>query len=113
MDALGNFTGEANSDSYADQKAFGPKYLTQADVLSSLGPQLTARSDTFRIRTYGENVNPATRQIEGRAWCEAMVQRMPDYVATQAAEATATGVNLTLGRRFQIVSFRWLTADEL
>src|SRR5690606_12898031 len=36
--------------------AFAPGYLTQADLLSALGPVLSARSDTFRIRTYGDVV---------------------------------------------------------
>lgn len=108
------FAGEANTDSYADRKAFGPKYLTQADVLSTLGPQLAARSDTFRIRTYGENVNPATQETDGRVWCEAVVQRLPDYVdGAQRPEEAAAGINLTFGRRFQIVSFRWLAPSEI
>jgi len=114
LDETKTFVGEANTDSYADRKAFGSKYLTQADVLSTLGPQLTARSDTFRIRTYGENVNPATQETDGRVWCEAVVQRLPDYVDdAQRPEAAAAGINLTLGRRFQIVSFRWLTPSEI
>src|SRR5690606_20487899 len=35
-----------------NRSAFAPKYLTQADVLSTIGSSLTARSDTFTIRTY-------------------------------------------------------------
>ena len=62
-----------------------PGWLTQADVLSPLAPVLTARSDTFVIRTYGEaptvkfagnGPNPES----AKAWCEVTVQRIPDYV---------------------------------
>jgi Tfp pilus assembly protein PilV len=93
-----------------------PGYLLQADVLSALGPTLSARSDTFTIRTYGDSVNPATGDITGRAWCEAVVQRTPDYVnPSLAATSTpaANSINATFGRRFQIVSFRWLGPDEI
>ena len=108
------YDGETGTDSFSYANAFGPKYLTQADVLSTLGPQLTARSDTFTIRTYGETVNPATQAVEGRAWCEAVVQRLPDYVdGAQLPEAAPAGLNATFGRRFKVVSFRWLGAQDL
>ena len=92
-----------------------PGYLLQADVLSALGATLSARSDTFTIRTYGDSVNPATGDVTGRAWCEAIVQRLPDYVDSTAATATpASGSDAaTFGRRFQIVSFRWLSPDDI
>jgi len=53
----------------------------QGDVLQSIGSVLTARSDTFVIRTYGEVLNPldSTAAPISRAWCEAVVQRLPDY----------------------------------
>ncbi|HEY9247963.1 MAG TPA: hypothetical protein VIO38_02480 [Rariglobus sp.] len=103
-----------NRDAFSFFHAFAPKYLTQADLLSTLGPQLTARSDTFVIRTYGETANPATTNVEGRAWCEAVVQRVPDYVDDSTdAWAPASGTNLTFGRRFKIVSFRWLTPQDI
>ena len=48
-------------------KAWGaPTYLTQADVLQVLGPVLTARSDTFVIRAYGDAVDAAGK-IQARA----------------------------------------------
>ncbi|MBC8040611.1 MAG: hypothetical protein H7Y06_08725, partial [Opitutaceae bacterium] len=93
--------------------------LTQGDLLQALAPVLTARSDTFRIRTYGEVINPVTQSQTGRAWCEAIVQRLPDYVNATADNAsvtvdtlTDTG-NKTLGRRFQVISFRWLNPDDI
>ena len=86
-------------------------------MLSALGATLSARSDTFTIRTYGDSVNPATGDITGRAWCEAVVQRIPDYVDPIANVPTSTpaanSTNEKFGRRFQIVSFRWLSPDDV
>ncbi|MBC8039715.1 MAG: hypothetical protein H7Y06_04165 [Opitutaceae bacterium] len=103
-----------------------PGYLMQADLLQALAPVLSARSDTFRIRTYGEVKNPVTAVVEGRAWAEAIVQRLPDFVdqtdpalsaganlgnATSPASVNAT--NQRFGRRYQVVSFRWLGPDDI
>ena len=97
-----------------------PGYLLQGDVLSSLGPSLAARSDTFTVRTYGDTVNPATGVVEGRAWCEAVVQRTPDYVSPKNGatgnapdEAATDAANAAFGRRYQIVSFRWLGPNDI
>jgi hypothetical protein len=93
-----------------------PGWLSQADVLAALGPVLAARSDTFLVRAYGDVVNPATGATEGRAWCEAVVQRVPDYVDSVDPPEAASGlsaINQTYGRRFQIVAFRWLSAAEV
>ena len=56
-----------------------PGSVTQANVLRVLAPRLTARSDTFRIRAYGE-VTDADGNIIAKATCEAVVQRLPEYV---------------------------------
>ncbi|MFB9901700.1 hypothetical protein [Cerasicoccus arenae] len=92
-----------------------PGYLLQADVLSALGPYLTARSDTFRIRAYGDVVNPISQKVESQSWCEAVVQRLPDYVSSvdDAYSDPTDSKNIAFGRRYQIVSFRWLDHDEL
>lgn len=94
-----------------------PGWLSQTDVLAVLGPVLTARSDTFLVRAYGDVVNPVTGATEGRAWCEAVVQRLPDFVdATDPAGADAgalSALNRIYGRRLQIVRFRWLSASEV
>ena len=94
-----------------------PGWLTQADVLSILGPLLTVRSDTFLVRAYGDAANPATGAVESRAWCEAVVQRVPDYVdptdPANAAGDALSEINRIYGRRFEIVRFRWLTDDEV
>jgi len=102
-----------------------PGWLTQADVLQAIGPVLSARSDTFVIRTYGDVLNPVTGSTtpDARAWCEAVVQRTPDYVdqadpalavSANATAPSATNVtNRTFGRRFKVVSFRWLSPDDI
>ena len=95
-----------------------PGWLTQADVLQAIGPVITARSDTFVIRTYGDVQNPATTATTARAWCEAVVQRMPDYVdsaanSAEVAPVSASATNQTFGRRFKVVSFRWLSPNDL
>lgn len=103
----------------SSRAAYAPGFLTQADILSAIGPQLTARADTLRIRAYGDVMNPAAGSAdpEARAWCEAIVQRLPGYVdpqdAATAAPAALRPVNAGFGRRFQIVSFRWLSPDEI
>ena len=56
-----------------------PKVVTQMDILNSVGPNLTARSDTFTVRAYGEALDNAGNTI-GRAWIEVVVQRTPYYV---------------------------------
>jgi hypothetical protein len=141
-----NWTG-VNSSHLAGQ---GPTsstalgYILQADILQQIGPFLSARSDTFTIRTYGETVNAATGETGGRAWCEAVVQRLPEYVdqedpaLTQANPAVSglsvplhdatppyitdasgnatphlSALNQNFGRKFRIVSFRWLSPQDI
>src|SRR5690606_34130288 len=107
---------------YSSPSAFAPQFLTQADILSAVGGGLTARSDTFTIRAYGETLNPTLSSadagyIVARAWCEAVVQRLPEYVdsATDADASLAppAAVNKAMGRRFIIVSFRWLSPKDI
>jgi hypothetical protein len=98
---------------------FSSRWLTQADLLTALAPVLFTRSDTFLIRAYGEALNPATGATEARAWCEATVQREPDYFdsaaddASVAPAALVAELNKLYGRRFRIVSFRWLTRSDI
>jgi len=57
-----------------------PGIVTQMDVLNSVGPNLTARSDTFVVRAYGE-AHDDTGNVIGKAWIEVVVQRTSEYVA--------------------------------
>ena len=87
-----------------------PAFLNQADILNTIAPFLQTRSDTFRIRAYGDSVNPVTGKLEGRAWCEAWVQRTPELVDSGAdIKGPATG----LGRKFTIRHFKWLDESQI
>ena len=90
-------------------------YLSQAALLTSFGSQITVRGDTFVIRAYGDH-RDASDKILAKSWCEAVVQRTPDYVdPTDAPDAsgTLTTANSQFGRKFNIISFRWLKPEEI
>ena len=88
--------------------------VIQSDLLNRLAPSLCARGDTFRIRAYGES-NAGGQVV--KVWCEAVVQRDHAYVDSNEAPTTAVDdlntINEAFGRRFKIVSVRWLTGDEV
>lgn len=95
-----------------------PSMLTQGDLMAALAPIATVRGDTFKIRSYGEAVAADGTTILARAWCEAVVQRLPDFVDPADAPETvltslSSNTNKIFGRRFNIVSFRWLSEKEI
>lgn len=95
-----------------------PGFLLQGDLLAPLAPAMSARSDTFRVRAYGEARNPATGDVIGEAWCEAIVQRRPEYVGGEAPELSPVSLppgsdSARFGREFVVTSFRWLSPDEI
>ena len=106
-------------------QAGSPAALTQADLLSVIGPALTTRSDTFVIRCYGDvTANPGSVTTKAATWIEAVVQRSPEFCDDSQPPETEVGnpanpdnrlkmVNRLLGRRFQVVSFRYLSPKEL
>jgi hypothetical protein len=69
-----------NSDAAITASLGAPGIVTQMDVLNSVGPNLTARSDTFVVRAYGEAHDDAGNVI-GKAWVEVVVQRTTEFVA--------------------------------
>jgi len=117
-----------------------PGYVIQSDLLKPIGNTLSVRDDTFRIRAYGESLD-ASGKVLARAWCEAVVQRLPEYQdPTNDADVPARLLNLTginniprsnnslgtfsdnpalsslnrlFGRKFRIESFRWLSSTEV
>ncbi|MCU0796560.1 MAG: hypothetical protein MUF31_11555 [Akkermansiaceae bacterium] len=97
--------------------AYGlPGWTRQADVLRPLAPILSARDDTFTIRAYGD-AKDSSGKVTARAYCEAVVRRTRDYVdPADAAEITGSpksAANQTFGRRYSILSFRWLNPSEI
>ncbi|MEC8614551.1 MAG: hypothetical protein VXY17_04015, partial [Verrucomicrobiota bacterium] len=99
-------------DSYAGLSG----YIKQQDVLRPLAPIMTSRGDTFTLRCYGETTNPASGQISGKAWCEAVLQRMPDYVDSSLdpwEKPKATNTNKRYERTFKVVQFRWLHSENI
>ena len=148
MDRTGKLDGslwwakciQPDYDAMPDSKAHGmPGYLTQADILQRLGPNLTVRGDTFMVRGYGEKTDPQGKVL-AKAWCEAVVQRLPEYVdgrsindystngrgnhpvepltivdtqGNLSANSRITPMNKRFGRKFVVQSFRWLHPDEI
>jgi len=83
-----------------------PGNVTPERFVQTLRELLTTRSDTFRIRAYGDALNPADAANVGAtpeavAYCEAIVQR------TNQVDP------LGHGQKFVIVYFRWLGLDDL
>ncbi|WP_269539413.1 pilus assembly PilX family protein [Cerasicoccus fimbriatus] len=107
--------GDKERKPYSNRSAFSPKYLTQADVLSTIGASLTARSDTFTIRAYGEVASELDPSDVVGVWCEAVVQRTIDYMdeTDNPEDAPSTSVNQQFGRRYKLISFQWLKDDEI
>lgn len=94
-----------------------PGYVMQSDVLASFANQLTPRGDTFRLRGYGAATDAGGKVI-AEAWCEALVQRLPEYVDPEDLTDTARGdlkqpLNRVFGRRFAVISFQWLPRDAV
>ncbi|MGE9268954.1 MAG: hypothetical protein ACQKBY_12730 [Verrucomicrobiales bacterium] len=109
-------SGLAFPEAAALPKTIGsPGHVMQADLLTALGPALSARSDTFRIRAYGEARHP-NGSLAATAYCEALVERQSDFLdpGRTAAHETpaANSPNATFGRRFRLLSFRWLPSAE-
>lgn len=98
-----------------------PGWLTQADILTSMAPFISPRSDTFTIRAYGDSRDSAGNII-ARSYCEATVQRIPEWVdpTDDAADAMTnrsgglviSQTNQNFGRRFEIVSIREISEQE-
>jgi hypothetical protein len=103
-----------------------PGDITQADILRPIAPRLNARSDTFRIRAYGE-VQDSFGNVSS-AICEAVVQRVPEYLEpgtsadgndpwddgdTLTSDRPLGTINQQFGRRFKIHSVRWLNSNDV
>ena len=101
-----------------------PGFLMQADALSKIGGKLNARSDTFMIRSYGNSTEPLTGSNKAESYFEIVVQRTPEYLdsdpasgnppapATDAPESL-NSLNEDFGRRYEIVSQRWINKADI
>ena len=112
-----NQTGYKFIEAAEGYSAYGlPGWTRQADILRPLAPILAARDDTFTIRAYGDARDPQGR-VMARSVCEAVVRRTRGFVdPAELAEITSSPkktLNKTFGRRFEIISFRWLAANEV
>jgi hypothetical protein len=94
-----------------------PGWTRQADILRPLAPILSARDDTFTIRAYGDARDRSGKKILATAVCEAIVQRSRDYCdPSESADKLGPvekSINKTLGRKYVIRSFRWLSPQEI
>ncbi|MFP4358311.1 MAG: hypothetical protein ACLFSZ_07755, partial [Puniceicoccaceae bacterium] len=94
-----------------------PGFITQGDILSMIGPALTTRGDTFLIRSYGDVIDPLSGEVSARAYLETVVQRTVEPV--NPASSDADGIDNkwipadSFGRRFEVISMRWLGEDEI
>ncbi|MBC2602598.1 hypothetical protein [Puniceicoccus vermicola] len=95
-----------------------PGWLSQFDLLARLGSVLTTRSDTFRVRAYGEVTDPLTGAKVSTAVCEAVMQRLPEFVDSVGNDPeddldSLNPFNESFGRRFVVVDLRWLEDLEI
>lgn len=113
-----------------------PTQLSQADLLTSLAPALTSRGDTFTVRALARNQD-ASGRVSGQRVLEVAMQRLPERLSGDAVLDFTTpvtavthrsglrpipqvqenaGINPTdrrFGRRFRIVSMRWISPEQL
>ena len=92
----------------------GPGYLLQGDILNSLGPFLTVKSNTFVIRSCGEALDPISGETS-QVYLEAVVQQVPDFVdpSDDSYDEVSTVTNEQFGRRFKLVQVRRLDPDKI
>ena len=90
---------------------FSSQWLTRGSLLSLLAPVLFVRSDTFQVRAYGDAVNPVTGAIEGRAWCEAMVQRLPAYFDATQPRRRLRQLHSMRSTKLTAAASKWFISD--
>ena len=132
-DTIPNYDDYSEFFPYADASYIGsrnnatgiPLEVNQANLLLPIAPKLTARSDTFTIRAYGE-----VTSVDGdtvKAVCEATLQRIPEYLDSNddpwdenfqnplypSGSSQLQAVNELFGRRFKVVQFKWLNQNNI
>jgi hypothetical protein len=101
-DAGGPFTSVAAFGGSSLLATSLPATISPEEFMAAIGAMFVVRSDTFRLRAYGEAVDPLDGiTIEAVAYCEAILQR--------TADAAPNG----MGRKFVVTYFRWLGPDDI
>jgi hypothetical protein len=98
-----------------------PGAFMQSDLLAKIGAFIQARSDTFIIRSFGSSQEQFGSNEGSRAYYEMAVQRTPsyvdpsdpDYVNDFGVPTQLTDTNEKFGRNYEIISQRWVAADEI
>ncbi|MDR1413749.1 MAG: hypothetical protein LBI56_02315 [Puniceicoccales bacterium] len=114
---------QKNIPSYDDISASGyleenlPNVVNQGDILQLTSHFLCARGDTFLVRAFGDHLG-SSGDVLGRAYCEAIVQRVPEYVNDNENMPgdgldNLSNTNKKFGRRYKIILFRWLDEDKI
>jgi len=111
QDAIDDATDSSGVGVNDDLFEYSNVYLRQNDVFTKIAPYASTRSDTFKIRAHGKHMNPSTGNVLSSATCEVVVQRIPQKIdGTNPMLVAANFLNM---RKFQIMSFRWLTDEDL
>jgi Tfp pilus assembly protein PilX len=112
-----NHFGFKDSDGDNLTSATGmPGYLMQQDIIQNYSAAMTVRSDTFTIRCCGHS-NPDQDGKTTKKWLEAVIQRYPEFCDDSQSSDTAIDqlneTNTLMGRKFKIISFRWIADPNI
>ena len=93
-------------------------FFMQADLLNKIGSLLHARSDTFTIRSYGSAQNEMSGDADGQAYYEITVQRLPAYMdanldSSELPDSDSFSLNSYFGRKYKIISERWINGENI
>lgn len=88
--------------------------ITQGEILAVFGDKIAIRSDSFIIRACGGRRHLG--EAVSCACCEALVQRVPEFIEADKnlphdKSEDLSKLNRQFGRRFKIISFRWLNSE--
>ncbi|MDR1595361.1 MAG: hypothetical protein LBR91_00335 [Puniceicoccales bacterium] len=114
---------QKNLPAYDDRSASGyleenlPNVVNQGDILQATSHFLCTRGDTFLVRAFGDHVDKSGKVME-RAYCEAVVQRLPEYINSRENTPNddldkLSRINKRFGRRYEVILFRWLDENEI
>jgi hypothetical protein len=92
---------------------YAASFVTQADLMNVLAPFAQVRGDTFIIRAAGITADPLTNNSQV-VYCEALVQRtIVPASGDNPSIDELKDPSSPMGRRFEIVDFRWLPKEEI